>query len=447
MQTLEHGYVNAGFLLLVLLVLATLVFGRFFCGWACHVVAYQDASAWLLRKAGLKPRPLRSRVLRLAPLGAALYMFLWPQVARLLRGDAFPVLTWHLGTDSLWETFPGPGTALLTFVVDGFLVIYLLGAKGFCTYGCPYGAIFGLAERGARGRIRVTDACEGCGHCTATCTSNVRVHEEVARFGMVVDPGCMKCMDCVSVCPKDALYYGFAARGRARPRRRSRRAYDFSWPEEVLLGAGFLAALYAFRGLYNRVPFLLSLGLAAIVAVLLLAGLRLLRERSFSYQHVALRCAGRWTAAGVGLAVLVTSTAALTVHSTLVQYHTREGERLLEVSQAAGAPGDPEALARAARHLTRAERLGLLPDGKLHNLLGVVLRDLGELAGAESHLRRALEIDPTEAKLLALSTLELQQGDLEGARQALLDVLQRDPETGEAQRRLGILEERAREDP
>ena len=27
--------------------------------------------------------------------------------------------------------------------------------------------------------------------------------------GMVVDPGCMKCMDCVSVCPNDALYFGF----------------------------------------------------------------------------------------------------------------------------------------------------------------------------------------------------------------------------------------------
>ena len=26
---------------------------------------------------------------------------------------------------------------------------------------------------------------------------------------MVVDPGCMKCMDCISVCPNDALYFGF----------------------------------------------------------------------------------------------------------------------------------------------------------------------------------------------------------------------------------------------
>ena len=31
----------------------------------------------------------------------------------------------------------------------------------------------------------MTDACEGCGHCTAVCSSNVRVHAEVRDFGLV----------------------------------------------------------------------------------------------------------------------------------------------------------------------------------------------------------------------------------------------------------------------
>ena len=44
---------------------------------------------------------------------------------------------------------------------------------------------------------------------------------------MVVDPGCMKCLDCVSVCPMNALYFGlgkpslFAG---AKPAARSRAA-------------------------------------------------------------------------------------------------------------------------------------------------------------------------------------------------------------------------------
>ena len=37
MHTLELGLVTAGFLLMASAVLATAVFGRFFCGWACHL--------------------------------------------------------------------------------------------------------------------------------------------------------------------------------------------------------------------------------------------------------------------------------------------------------------------------------------------------------------------------------------------------------------------------
>src|SRR5439155_656149 len=76
--------------------------------------------------------------------------------------------------------------------VCGFVTVYFLGQKGFCTYACPYGGFFALADQFSPGQIRVTAACNQCGHCTATCTSNVMVHAEVKQYGMVVDPGCMK---------------------------------------------------------------------------------------------------------------------------------------------------------------------------------------------------------------------------------------------------------------
>ncbi|MDO8630612.1 MAG: tetratricopeptide repeat protein [Phycisphaerales bacterium] len=211
MYTLNQGHLNAGFVLFALALLATLLLGRFFCGWGCHLVAYQDLCAWLLKKIGIKVKPFRSRVLILAPLALAIYMFVWPTAYRWFVGAPAPTLANHLMTTAFWKTFPGVGVALLTFAVCGFLIVYVLGGKGFCTYACPYGGFFGLVDQAAVGRIRVTDDCEHCGHCTAVCSSNVRVHEEVARFGMVVDPGCMKCMDCVSVCPNDALYFGFTA--------------------------------------------------------------------------------------------------------------------------------------------------------------------------------------------------------------------------------------------
>src|SRR5262249_34687138 len=135
-------------------------------------------------------------------------MFLAPIAQRVLHGDDLSARSLALTTTTFWATFPGWVMTIATFAVCGFAIVWFLGAKGFCTYGCPYGAIFGVVDQLAPVRIRVTDACEGCGHCTAVCSSNVRVHQEVRDFGAVVDPGCMKCLDCVSVCPKDALYVG-----------------------------------------------------------------------------------------------------------------------------------------------------------------------------------------------------------------------------------------------
>ncbi len=423
MQTLELGYVNAGFLLFVVLILATLVLGRFFCGWACHVVAYQDLCAWLLKKVGLRPRPFRSRLLVFVPLGAAFYMFLWPTLLRLWQGRPAPTLSMHLETDAFWQTFPGPGIALLTLLVDGFLIVWFLGAKGFCTYGCPYGAIFGAVDRFATGRIRVTDSCEGCGHCTATCTSNVRVHEEVARFGMVVDPGCMKCMDCVSVCPKEALYFGFGKPALSKAgvvRNRSVKTYDLSWWGEVGVAVVFLVALYAFRNLYNAIPFLLALGLAAITAFVSHALLRLLLSAEFRLQSLWLRRGGRFTLAGRGALVLLPLFLALVAHSAYVQYHTKAGRAALLAGRVLPRPDCEPLITTALGHLHAAERAGLWPTGVLEHLIANAHRCIDQRPEAERRLQRALVLEPAFlAARMDLATLLKIRGDDQGAKEQL----------------------------
>jgi tetratricopeptide (TPR) repeat protein/ferredoxin len=222
MEFSKEGIVNAGLIFFVLAILSTLILGRWFCGWACHLVALQDLARWLLGLIRVRPKPIRSRVLGLIPLLAFLYMFIAPwlgsaadSVASFLTGQpplglhSWTQTTTKLTTTGFRDTFPGLLSAILTFVTCGFLIIYVLGAKGFCFTGCPYGAIFGVADRFAPLRIRVTDDCTQSGHCTAVCSSNVRVHEEVRDFRMVVDSGCMKCLDCVNVCPNEALYVGW----------------------------------------------------------------------------------------------------------------------------------------------------------------------------------------------------------------------------------------------
>jgi polyferredoxin len=432
-QTLELGLVNAGFLLFVAATLVTLIVGRFFCGWVCHLVAYQDAAAWLLAKLKLRPRPIRSRLLMLVPAYAALDMFVAPTVARWLAEKPAPELTWHLTTNDLWERFPGPGMAALTLLVDGALLVWWLGAKGFCTYGCPYGAIFGLVDRAAPGRIRVTDACEGCGHCTAVCTSNVRVHEEVARYGEVVDSGCMKCTDCVSACPKDALYFGFSKSvERAAPalpaRIATQRAWDFSWPEELALAALFAGALFAFRGLYGAVPFLLAIGLAVATALACVLGARALARRELRFQHTLWKRDGRLTASGGAGLACCAALAAFTAHAGWVNGHERTGTRALERAARfqRGSAERARELELAAERFADALGAGLFANATLLNKLGQTELELGRYAQAQTHLRDACALEPDwESAHVALADARYADQQRAQAAEGLLELLER----------------------
>jgi len=415
MYTLELGYVNAGFLFFLLALLGTILFGRFFCGWGCHLVALQDLCAWLMKRLGVRPRPFRSRLLVLVPAGLAFYMFAWPTLRRLLAGDSLPHFSNHLMSSGFWDTFPGPLFTTLTLLVCGFGAVYFLGSKGFCTYGCPYGALFVAADHLSVGRILVNDNCEGCGHCTVTCTSNVRVHEEVARYGMVVDPGCMKCTDCVSVCPKDALRFGFAMPSLLRRRARTPvkpRRYPMGLGMELLLLAVCVGATLAFRGLYDGPPLLLSVGLGGLTAFAVYQLWQLAVRPAVQVQNLQLKQRGALSTSGrfflaAGLIWLV-----FAGHSGSVQWHRARGRHYLDRTEAPWAQvmsgnfrnrqysaSHHDAAARSLRHFTLADRWGLadVTEVKLGLAWGLLLS--GDSRAAEEQLRRSIEMAPDRARL------------------------------------------------
>lgn len=460
MQTLELGWLNAGFILFVLLILTTFIFGRVFCGWACHLVAYQDLCGWLMKKIGLKPKPFRSRFLIFVPLFAAFYMFVYPQIIRIAQGKPFPSIVYHFTTEDFWATFPNFWISALTFAICGFLIVIVLGNKGFCSYGCPYGAFFGIADRFATGKIRVTDACNGCGHCTATCTSNVRVHEEVKLYGMVVDPGCMKCMDCVSVCPNNALYYGFGKPSLLKTHgiTRAKKKYDFSIPEEIALILLFIASLYAYRGLYNAVPFLLAIGLSSLTAVLLIHASQTLYRKNVRVQRLQFRKSGHILPLGWAYLSLSSLLLIFLIHSGIWQYHFHEGTRYLSHADSLYQKPDTRAshamtsaVQKSLAHLKWTERYGIFPVADIHNKLGSLYMFIGNDDLAEKHFKQAVKLDPKiSSAFRSLAHIVGSRGDVEGAiyylrkaAQANKDSLAIHTELGNALESLGRYREAA----
>lgn len=299
METIKNGSITAGFIFFTVAMVSTAILGRWFCGWGCHILLLQDWCSTLLRRINIRPKQFRSRLLRFIPVALASYMFLWPAVYRFaiapfLQPDLLPMsLSWKMTTTNYWSIFPGLMLAIPFLLVCGFLTVYFLGNKGYCTYACPYGGFFAPLDELAIGRIRVTDACEGCGHCTAVCTSNVRVHEEVANYGMVVDPGCMKCGDCITVCPKEALYFGFGKPSIAvakKPKEPSK--WDLSWTGEWALLA---TALFGFYAVYfpfgesagkSTVPLLFASGIAACFAFMAWKSSQILRRIPTGFHRI-----------------------------------------------------------------------------------------------------------------------------------------------------------------
>jgi len=349
MFTLELGIVTIGAMLMVLIVLSTLIFGRFFCSWGCHVLALQDLAAWLLGKIGVRPKPVRSRLLLLGPLAVMATMFIWPQIERLAVGRPFPSL--HVTTDSegfgslvtsdFLRNLPGPAVSLLTFAVCGGLIVYLLGSRSFCRYVCPYGAVFAAADRLSPGKIRLDPRadCTQCAACTAACSSDIRVHAEISAFGRVVSPNCLKDLDCVSACPSSALRWGLARpagfHSWQQPSRPGR--WDFTWPQELAaLGAG-VGGFFVFRSLYGEVPLLLAAGLGCILGWSVAALLRLISIRDMRLNPFQLKRAGCWTPAGVVVAVAIAAGIAFSGHSGLVRLHEHRGHQHWRAFEAGGA--------------------------------------------------------------------------------------------------------------
>ena len=244
------------------------------------------------------------------------------ELGRVFRMNSAPL---HFGQPfSFWIAVP-------FFLICTAGAVWFLGAKGYCTYACPYGGLMAPLDRLAPRRIVVDpDLCERCGVCTSVCTSHVRVHEEVHDFGSVVDQGCMKCGDCIEACPQEALKFGWttppAFREHAPPA--NSKLFRLSRKMEGTILLVWLAAFFGFHGLYNLFPLLMAAGMAALVTWFVWAALASIGRPSFSVHRLALRADNRTTKWGWHVRLLALAFVLLSGHSLWVRAELGQVQRL-----------------------------------------------------------------------------------------------------------------------
>ncbi len=446
LYSIHLGIITAGFIFMGLTIITTLIFGRFFCSWACHILALEDFSAWILSKFNIKPQPIRSRAFFIVPVVAMLYLFAWPQVIRIINGNAFPgfrILNdgdgWaSFSTTDFWRNLPGVPVTLLTFFMVGFLIVYLMGSRSFCRYGCPYGVLFGWMDRLTPGKIVLTGNCNQCGLCTATCSSHVQVHKEIKEFGKVVDTSCLKDLDCVAVCPNDAIQYGFTKPSLGKSLRKvagNEPKFSFTLAEDILLGIFVLAFTIIFRGLYDAVPFLLSITCAIILSYFTVLAWRTLRAEYVHMGSAVFRRGHKITAKGKLFLTVTVALGIFTVHSAVVHYHTWVGESLYNDIVVRGntiqlAEQDADAklkLDLSEKYLAFADKWGLFTPENLERELASIYIFRNDYANASVHLEAMLVNDPDDSEArLRLAKILILQGKSDQAMDALRVITQQE---------------------
>lgn len=429
LYTIHQGIVTAGFLLMAVVMVGTLIFGRFFCSWGCHILALQDAAGWIMDKLRIKRQPIRSRTLIWVPMAVMFYLFIWPQIMQLWHGveqQAVHVVEaggsrWSsFTTEDMWRNLPPPGVAVLTFFVCGFVIVYLLGSRGFCFQACPYGALFGLADQLAPGRIVLTKDCDQCGLCTKACTSDILVHRELAMHGMVTNPRCLKDLDCVAACPEKAVNFGFRIPPlfrKGHPMGAYGGRFSNSMGEDVFLAIAFLIAMPVYRGLYDRVPFLLAVALALCTAWLFVMGWRLARKGAMQFRDLTLKMDRRIRPAGRVFAVAITIVGLFFAHSAWVQLHTFLGTR--GFAQVMAQRADAEDLNATIGHYESALRIGLIAPIDRRFELASLYQQRGEAQRSMELLGDILRDDPRHsAARFRMGELSMAQGDRDAAMRA-----------------------------
>jgi tetratricopeptide (TPR) repeat protein len=268
-------------------------------------------------------------------------------------------------------------------------------------------------------------------------------------------------MDCISVCPNDALYFGFGMPTIATPKASaSKKSYSLTWPEEIFGALVFLCSFLAVWDVYQLVPMLMALGTAAVTTFLALRTWRLFRTKELSFYRFNLKSSGKIRKAGWAFAAFAVVWVGLNAHSGWVRYNEYAGNRAFQQVQIPDelalaqvnpeqwlSPVDRENISAGKNHFQAAGQFGLFANGAalpkrawLVFLSGDAQQSVELLAQAANHQQgeaRALSLYYRGTILNRLRQYDKAQASLDEALVERPDLILAREEKGESLWQLG----------
>ncbi len=190
----------------------TILFGRFFCGFACSFGALGD---WIHALYRFVFKKLKKKPILISDKAARVLDKLKYVVLILILYLCYSGIYSQLRGSSPWDVFSMLRSMNLR--LDGYiiglivLIAILVGMcfqeRFFCRNLCPMGAVFSLLPVLPFFALhRNRDNCiKGCSACTRKCPSGI----ELPRDGSPRVVGdCFQCQKCIDICPKKNVHTG-----------------------------------------------------------------------------------------------------------------------------------------------------------------------------------------------------------------------------------------------
>lgn len=197
---------------LIVICAYTIVFGRFFCGFACAFGSLGDAVRAIYTAVckKLKKKPVTLNEKWANRFSYVKYIVLLLIVCLCFAGvygkaqgtspwDVFSML--HAGNFRLGDYIPG--LVILVLILIGMCV----QERFFCRFLCPMGAVFSLMPvLPVFSLHRDRESClKGCKACGKRCPSNIGLPSDGS---WQVSGDCFQCQKCIDTCPKSNIHCG-----------------------------------------------------------------------------------------------------------------------------------------------------------------------------------------------------------------------------------------------
>lgn len=241
--SLIAGRLNAAAIMVIAILASILFFGRFFCGWLCHLRGAIEFGDWFLKKMKFPQyKKLRDKnILLNTSLNPPLFWLLRILTLLVLISPALAFLLsvkWHLDVNpkplrpmadlpgfndkffaesapinidmelSLLHVIMGVGGICFILFVIGVVFTYFYGQGAFCRILCPYAVIFVKLMNLNPFQAKITRVadCTGCRSCSKSCPQGIDVSREIWHYdGKVVNNECIKCYNCIDACDHGVL--------------------------------------------------------------------------------------------------------------------------------------------------------------------------------------------------------------------------------------------------